>query len=95
MNLNCIETIGVSLAYARADFARGKVETRTAANSNSPRITDGIVGVLSLWRVRARARAGDRRTLAELAALDDHTLRDIGINWDRLHREASKPFWRA
>jgi uncharacterized protein YjiS (DUF1127 family) len=33
--------------------------------------------------------------LAELAALDDHTLRDIGVDCADLHWRASKPFWRA
>jgi uncharacterized protein YjiS (DUF1127 family) len=90
-----IETSALSPAHGRTDVARGKVGSQTAANSSSGRIMDGIFGLVSLWRARARARAEDRRLLAELAALDDHTLRDIGINWDHLHREASKPFWRA
>ena len=36
-------------------------------------------------------RAGQRRSLA---ALDDHTLRDIGITRVEAMREAEKPFWR-
>jgi uncharacterized protein YjiS (DUF1127 family) len=45
------------------------------------------VATLREWRRRARDRA-------ELAALDDHTLADIGIT--RAHAEflANKPFWR-
>jgi len=37
-------------------------------------------------------RRHDRRTLAEL---DDHLLRDIGIDRHQALVEASKPFWEA
>jgi len=80
---------------ARADFGRGNAGSRTAAHRGKPRIIDQILGTLSLWRARARSRAADRRMLAELSTLDDHTLRDIGVHWAYLHWQASKPFWRA
>ena len=40
-----------------------------------------------LWRERAAQRA-------HLAALDDHLLKDLGINRGEALREAAKPFWR-
>ena len=36
-------------------------------------------------------RAAERRHLAEL---DDHMLRDIGLNRSDIHSAATKPFWR-
>ena len=96
MKSRCAETeVGIWPAAARADVARGKAGTGTDANFSRPGILARNVGVLRLWRARARARAADRRMLAELSALDEHTLRDIGINWAYLHWQASKPFWRA
>lgn len=44
--------------------------------------------VASMWHDRARQRR-------HLAALDDRSLRDIGIDRASAHFEASKPFWRA
>jgi uncharacterized protein YjiS (DUF1127 family) len=82
-------------AGVRADAAPGEGGTGIAADFNRPGIVERSIGMLRLWRTRARARAADRRMLAELATLDEHTLRDIGINWAHLHRQASKPFWRA
>jgi uncharacterized protein YjiS (DUF1127 family) len=46
-----------------------------------------VFGVLREWRQRARDRA-------ELASLDDRTLRDIGISRVEVWREINKPFWR-
>ncbi len=91
----CLETAsGSSRRVARTNDLCGEIASRTVV-SRKPRIMKTLVGLLSLWRARARSRAADRRLLSELAALDDHTLRDIGVNWPYLHREASKPFWRA
>ena len=42
---------------------------------------------LSEWRRRSRDRA-------ELAALDDRALRDIGVSRVDVWREINKPFWR-
>jgi uncharacterized protein YjiS (DUF1127 family) len=39
------------------------------------------------WRRRVRGRA-------ELAALDDRTLRDIGLSRVDIWHEIDKPFWR-
>lgn len=55
------------------------------------RVRAVLVGAWSLvreWRRRARSRA-------ELAALDDRTLRDIGLTRADVWQEIDKPFWRA
>lgn len=46
------------------------------------------VGVLGEWRQRSRERA-------QLAALDERMLRDIGISRGDVLHEINKPFWRA
>lgn len=55
-------------------------------------------GAPSGWLGRARARLGlwrcRARTRCELAALDERTLQDIGLNPARVRAEAAKPFWR-
>jgi uncharacterized protein YjiS (DUF1127 family) len=79
----------------RADFGCGNAGSRTAANRGKPKVIEQLLGTLSLWRARARARAADRRMLAELSTLDYHTLRDIGVHRAYLQWQASKPFWRA
>lgn len=37
-------------------------------------------------------RVKDRRELTEL---DDHLLRDIGLDWQEVERITGKPFWRG
>lgn len=39
------------------------------------------------WQRRAAERA-------QLAELDAHMRRDIGLSWEEVRREAEKPFWR-
>jgi uncharacterized protein YjiS (DUF1127 family) len=46
------------------------------------------VALLREWRQRSRERA-------QLAALDERMLRDIGISRGDVLREINKPFWRA
>lgn len=43
--------------------------------------------ILATWRRRARERN-------ELARLDRHTIRDLGLSEGDVLFEASKPFWR-
>ena len=96
MTIRCLETTSEFWpTNMRANVARGELGTRTVANRGKARIIDQIVGTLSLWRARARARAADRRMLSELSSLDYHTLRDIGVHRAYLQWQASKPFWRA
>lgn len=54
------------------------------------RVRAALVDAWSLvreWRRRARSRT-------ELAALDDRTLRDIGLSRADVWSEIDKPFWR-
>jgi uncharacterized protein YjiS (DUF1127 family) len=44
--------------------------------------------ILNEWRRRARGRR-------EIAKLDHHAARDLGISLSQLQFEAQKPFWRA
>jgi uncharacterized protein YjiS (DUF1127 family) len=46
-----------------------------------------LVATLRLWRERARSRR-------ELAGLDDHLLRDVGLSPTDANNEIDKPFWR-
>jgi uncharacterized protein YjiS (DUF1127 family) len=63
------------------------------ANGNTPNlfVFDRVVHVVSTWRARARTHAAVRQSLSCLARLDDHTLRDIGLNRVDLYREVLKP----
>jgi uncharacterized protein YjiS (DUF1127 family) len=47
-----------------------------------------LVALYQEWRRRAQGRA-------ELAALSDRELRDIGVTRYDARREIGKPFWRA
>lgn len=46
-----------------------------------------LVDVLMDWRDRARQRR-------QLAMMDQHMLRDIGLSLADVEREIQKPFWR-
>jgi uncharacterized protein YjiS (DUF1127 family) len=50
----------------------------------------GWFRILQFWVDRSR----QRRRLAELAAIDNYLLKDIGISQAEALREAAKPFWR-
>jgi uncharacterized protein YjiS (DUF1127 family) len=43
--------------------------------------------ILNEWRSRARGRR-------EIAKLDEHTVRDLGISLGQMRFEAQKPLWR-
>jgi uncharacterized protein YjiS (DUF1127 family) len=45
---------------------------------------------IALWI----ARSQQRRALEEIARLNDHLLKDIGVSKDEALREVAKPFWR-
>ena len=51
------------------------------------RALGAAVDKVYLWQERAAQRA-------QLAALDDHRLKDLGISRAEAVREAAKPFWR-
>jgi uncharacterized protein YjiS (DUF1127 family) len=50
--------------------------------------TGALLQLPLLWLLRASWRN-------ELAALDPAQMRDCGLNPRDVHREATKPFWRA
>ena len=68
----------------------------SARPKNGPRVLavaraqpDQAVRTIDLWIERSR----QRRALGEIAGLDAHLLRDIGVPQDVAQREAAKPFW--
>ena len=67
------------------------LERRTQLPAAPARMVAAILAAFRLvreWRRRARSRA-------ELAALDDRMLRDIGLTRADVWFEIAKPFWRA
>ncbi len=48
----------------------------------------GLFGLLIRWQRRWQQRQ-------QLAGLDAHLLRDIGVTNREVYREASKPFWQV
>ena len=51
----------------------------------------GLAATIRQWIARAR----QRRALAEMAELNDHLLKDIGLSKDEALREATKWFWQG
>jgi uncharacterized protein YjiS (DUF1127 family) len=47
-------------------------------------------GTVRIWSARRR----ERLALRELAELDDHFLKDIGVSRGKVLREAAKQFWQ-
>ncbi|HEU0156715.1 MAG TPA: DUF1127 domain-containing protein [Stellaceae bacterium] len=62
-------------------FRRGRVRGRLGSIGRA-------IATLRAWRQRSRARA-------ELAALDDRMLRDIGVTRAEAEYLSSKPFWKG
>lgn len=60
-----------------------------ALTTSAPRLS------LRLWIARATAWRALARQRADLAALDDRALKDIGVTPDAAAREAQRPFWDA
>jgi len=64
-------------------------------NSFSLRIRRTLAGALqtvTVWRKRARERAGDRRMLSYMT---DRDFADMRLTRQRLSSEINKPFWRS
>jgi uncharacterized protein YjiS (DUF1127 family) len=72
------------LAATLADAAPRSLD----ASSSALRLFARIRATLALWRHRMRQRD-------ELAGLNDHMLRDIGLTRGDVVWEVAKPFWRA
>lgn len=56
--------------------------------TNRPTPLNTLIATIATWRQRSRARR-------DLARLDPHILRDVGIDPARAAFEAAQPFWRA
>ena len=61
----------------------------------APRRTGAIVELLQRLAIIAKTWQRRARERAQLAALGDRDLRDIGLTRADQLRECSKPFWRA
>ena len=57
---------------------------------SSPTSAVSWMDTVRIWSARNR----ERRALRELAELDDHFLKDIGVSRGQVLREAAKPFWQ-
>ena len=68
----------------RASVAAGITDIGPARAS----LITAVSGTLRHWQARAAQRA-------QLAALENHRLKDIGVSRAAAAREAAKPFWRA
>jgi uncharacterized protein YjiS (DUF1127 family) len=71
--------------------ARGGSTRPANENTASLSVLRRVVRVVSARRARARADAAARQSLSCLTRLDDHALRDIGLNRVDLYREMLKP----
>ena len=56
----------------------------------SPTSLVSWMDTVRIWSARSR----ERRALRELAELDDHFLKDVGVSRGQVLREAAKPFWQ-
>ena len=56
----------------------------------SERCLAGLAVTAAIFRLWLRRH----RTRRELAELDDHILRDIGVSWADAERERARPFWQ-
>ena len=59
-----------------------------APGAARPRAVLRLIGLVAAWRDRARERH-------QLAWLDDHALRDMGLSRCDVAEEVGKPFWRG
>ena len=83
-------TTGAPELFERSTVPRSSAVRHSGSDRKSVlrRVLARMASELRTWRRRSR----DRR---ELAAMSDHSLRDIGLTRYDAVWEASKPFWRA
>lgn len=62
--------------------------SRMPARSRAVMVLDGMLGLVWVWRERARQRR-------VLGGLDERMLGDIGLSHGTAWRESVKPFWQA
>ena len=76
------------------DFDRAVDDALAELSSDEPEPgTPSAVSWMDAVRIWS-ARSRERRALRELAELDDHFLKDIGVSRGQVLREAAKPFWQ-
>lgn len=69
--------------------------TRSTACISQPMISTHCDGAPARpWRARLRRWYLNWRTRRQLASLDSHLLKDIGVTRAEALEEARKPFWR-
>jgi uncharacterized protein YjiS (DUF1127 family) len=71
--------------------ARGGSTRPANENIALPSVLGRVLRAVSARRARARAHAAARQSLSCLTRLDDHALRDIGLNRVDLHRKLLTP----
>ncbi len=80
--MSCSQTaLGAGRRQGRRDWYSAGDEIRLRREAFAQ-----IARTLALWLARRRQRR-------DLARLDDHLLKDIGVTREQAAREAAKPFW--
>jgi len=75
------------MAYTQANTYSFRHHVPVRAVTGLGGLVARAVGFFLLWQERARGRR-------ELQQLNDHMLKDIGLNRIDALREAEKPFWK-
>ena len=88
MFISRLDVDDTTMTAARSDSSHFRVD-RTAARQTLKRRTV-LHAIAVTWRVWRERRIARR----ELATLDAHILRDIGIARELVDYEISQPFWR-
>ena len=75
------------MAYTQPNTFPIRRHTPVRSVTGFGRLAARAVALVQLWQERARGRR-------ELQRLDNHMLKDIGLNRIDALREAEKPFWK-
>ena len=78
-----------TMGLRAADHSPARAPSRVPRNAVPRRLraaAEGVVATFAEWRRRRRGRI-------QLALLDDHMLRDIGLSRAEAWYEINKPFW--
>lgn len=67
--------------------SQGKTTLLNSGRPYGATVVSVIGTLLTQWRIRQRARR-------DLSRLDDHMLRDIGLDRATANREAARKFWQ-
>jgi uncharacterized protein YjiS (DUF1127 family) len=72
-------------------FNAGRVGLYPPPRAQIAALAVKLSSTIKLWSARSR----QRRALGDLAELNSHLLKDIGITPDEASREAAKWFWQS